>query len=283
MIKFIGTDLDGTLLNSYSQISEENVAAIKKAVDKGLVYAVCSGRTLHSVKKFFKNDLKIAGYKVVLNGAVVVDPKGEKVVDAPLAHDIVAEILKRSEFSKFKIVLNGLNYTEVYDPTKSWTTYFEGSSRHNLHANSVDDLCKKNDDPDFDIYKVCFSTTPGRLPELRKKLESFASLPITISRSGSDYFEINAQDVTKLAALQKISELEHIPISDFMCFGDYGNDFDMIREVGYGVAMENAIDKVKDVAWKITESNNKNGVAVMIDRVLSGEFDGSSGKSELDI
>lgn len=68
-----------------------------------------------------------------------------------------------------------------------------------------------------------------------------------------------------------------------MCFGDYGNDFDMIREVGYGVAMENAIDKVKDVAWKITESNNKNGVAVMIDRVLSGEFDGSSGKSELDI
>lgn len=272
MIKFIGTDLDGTLLNSYSQIPVENADAIRRAVKAGLVYSICSGRTLHSVNKFFENDLKVAGYKVVLNGAVVVDPKGKRIVDAPLSHDIIEEILKRAEFSKFKIVLDGLNYTEVYDPTKNWTTYFEGSSRHNLHANTIDDLRKKNDDPDFEIYKVCFSTTPDRLPELRKKLESFVSMPVTISRSGSDYFEINAQDITKLSALQRISEFENIPMSQFMCFGDYGNDYDMVREVGYGVAMENAIDKVKDVAWKVTKTNNENGVAVMIDRVLNNEF-----------
>ncbi|APX72990.1 Cof-type HAD-IIB family hydrolase [Companilactobacillus allii] len=282
MIKFIGTDLDGTLLNSYSQVPLENADAIRRAVNSGIIYAICSGRTLHSVNKFFKNDLKIDGYRVVLNGGVVVNPKGETVVDSPIDHDIVDEILKRVEFSNFKVVIDGMNYTYVYDPKKSWTTYFEGMSRHNVHANSIDDLRKKNEDPNFKIYKVCFSTTPKRVFELRKKLESLATLPVTISRSGSSYFEINAQDVTKLSALQKISELESIPMASSMCFGDYGNDFDMIREVGYGVAMDNAIEKVKDVAWNITKTNNENGVGVMIDRVLNGEFEKKNHRSNID-
>lgn len=273
MIEFIGTDLDGTLLNSYSKISSENAQAIRKAVNSGMMFAICSGRTLHSVNKYFENDLKVPGYRVVLNGAVVVDPKGERIIDQPLDHNVVAEILKRSEFNKFKVVLDGLNDVYIYDPNHSWTTYFEGMSRHHIKAHSVRDLMKLNDKKDFNVYKVCFSCPPAQLPELQKKLESFTSLPITISRSGNYYFEINGQDVTKLSALQHISEHEKIPMTNFMCFGDYGNDLDMIKEVGFGVAMENGLESVKKVAWKTTTTNNKNGVAAMIDRVLNKEFD----------
>ncbi|KEP85411.1 hypothetical protein X278_08540 [Oenococcus oeni IOEB_0205] len=61
-------------------------------------------------------------------------------------------------------------------------------------------------------------------------------------------------------------------MTSFMCFGDYGNDLDMIKEAGYGVAMANAIDKVKDVAWNVTDTNNQDGVATMIRRVLNKEF-----------
>ncbi|GEO57338.1 Cof-type HAD-IIB family hydrolase [Companilactobacillus bobalius] len=272
MIKFIGTDLDGTLLNSYSKISAQNVQAIRDAVNSGIVFAICSGRTLHSVNKFFEKDLKIPGYRVVLNGAVVVDAKGKRIVDQPLDHDVIAEILKRAEFSKFKIVLDGLNDTYIYDPNRHWNTYFEGMGRHHFKAHSVNELMKLNDQKDLNIYKVCFSCPPKRLHELQKKLESFTALPITISRSGSDYFEINGQDVTKLSALQHISEYETIPMTSFMCFGDYGNDLDMIKEAGYGVAMANAIDKVKDVAWNVTDTNNQDGVATMIRRVLNKEF-----------
>lgn len=273
MIEFIGTDLDGTLLNSYSKISNNNVQAIRDAVNSGISFAICSGRTLHSVNKFFEKDLKIAGYRVVLNGAVVVDPKGKRIVDRPLDHKVIREILKRSEFSNFKVVLDGLNDTYVYDPNHHWTTYFEGMSRHHFKASSVSDLAKLNDKGDFDIYKVSFSCHQNRLHELQKKLESFTALPITISRSGSTYFEINGQDVTKLSALQRISELSGIPMIHFMCFGDYGNDLEMVKEAGYGVAMDNAIEKVKDVAWKTTDTNNQDGVANMIQRVLNKEFD----------
>ncbi|KRO00176.1 Cof-type HAD-IIB family hydrolase [Companilactobacillus kimchiensis] len=273
MIEFIGTDLDGTLLNSYSKISSKNTQAIRNAVNSGMTFAICSGRTLHSVNKFFENDLKIPGYRVVLNGAVVVDPQGKRIIDRPLDHKIVEEILKRTEFDKFKVVLDGLNDVHIFDPNHSWTTYFEGMSRHHIKAQSISDLVKLNNKDSFDVYKVCFSCSPDKLQELQKRLESLTALPVTISRSGSYYFEINGQDVTKLSALQKISAYEKIPMTNFMCFGDYGNDLDMIKEVGYGVAMENAIDSVKDVAWRVTTTNNKDGVAKMIQQVLDKDLD----------
>lgn len=271
MIEFIGTDLDGTLLNSYSKISSKNIQAIRKAVNSGKTFAICSGRTLHSVNKFFEKDLKVPGYRIVLNGAVVVNPKGERIIDRPLDQKVIAEILKRTEFNKFKVMLDGLNDVHIYDPNRSLTTYFEGISRHHIRASSMDDLIKINNEKNFDIYKVCFSCPPAMLTELQKKLESFTSLPITISRSGNYYFEINGQDVTKLSALQRISEYEKIPMTNFMCFGDYGNDLDMIKEVGYGVAMANAIESVKDVAWKITATNNQDGVAKIIEETLEKE------------
>lgn len=272
MIKFIGTDLDGTLLNSYSKISAKNAQAIRDAVDSGIDFAICSGRTLHSVNKFFENDLKVAGYRVVLNGAVVVDPNNRRIIDQPMDKEVIQEILKRAEFSRFKVVLDGLNDIYVYDPNHSWTTYFEGMDRHHKKARSIEDLMKINQDEQIDIYKVCFSCPPKQLASLQKKLESFTALPVTISRSGSYYFEINGQDVTKLSALQKISEYSEIPMAEFMCFGDYGNDLDMIKEVGYGVAMDNAIESVKKVAWQTTDNNNHDGVAKMIHRVLNKEF-----------
>lgn len=272
MIEFIGTDLDGTLLNSYSKISSKNAQSIRDAVNSGIKFAICSGRTLHSVNKYFTNDLKVPGYRVVLNGAVVVDSDGERIVDQPLDHKIVQELLKRTEFNKFKVMVAGINDVHIYDPNHSFTTYFEGMSRHHYKAKSMDDLIKLNQRTDFDIYKVCFSCSPNKLPELQKRLESFTSLPVTISRSGNYYFEINGQDVTKLSALQHISEHAGIPIVNFMCFGDYGNDLEMIKEVGYGVAMDNAIESVKRVAWNMTANNNQDGVAQMIDRVLKKEF-----------
>ena len=69
MIEFIGTDLDGTLLNSYSKISSENIQAIRKVVNSGVAFAICSGRTLHSVNKFFEKDLKIAELYLKLSKA----------------------------------------------------------------------------------------------------------------------------------------------------------------------------------------------------------------------
>lgn len=272
MIRFIGTDLDGTLLNEQQQISQENIRAIRMASASGIAFAICSGRTQNSVDKYLTDDLKVTGYQVLLNGAVIIDPLGNKISDRPLATAVVDDLLRNVNGYGFKVVLDDLDTTYVTDPELSGATYYEGVSKQNVLVSSVDELRSVNQRADSTIYKVCFSAPQAKLHELMKKIESFTSLPVVISRSGANYYEINALDCTKMSALQRISSVASIPVSDFMCFGDYGNDLEMIRGVGYGVAMDNAMDEVKAVADYVTTNNEQNGVAAMINKVLTNEI-----------
>ncbi|WP_300562607.1 HAD family hydrolase [Companilactobacillus sp.] len=267
MISFIGTDLDGTLLNSNKEISQENIRAIRAAVDKGITFAICSGRTLDSVQNFF-DALQVPGYKVLLNGAVIFDPNNKKISDRPIAKAVVDDLLRSVDGYGFKVVIDGLDSTYVTDPELSDATYFEGVSKRNVLVGSVSELREINDRKDSVVYKVCFSSSEDRVAQLMKKIETFTSMPVVISRSGESYYELNALDCTKLSGLQRISAVSKIPIAEFMCFGDYGNDLEMLRGVGYGVAMDNAMEEVKDVADIITGTNDENGVAQVINRVL---------------
>ncbi|WP_125709995.1 Cof-type HAD-IIB family hydrolase [Companilactobacillus zhongbaensis] len=270
MISFIGTDLDGTLLNSHQEISVENIRAIRMAVSEGINFGICSGRSLRSVMNYLDNILQVPGFKMILNGAVVLDQNNQKISDRPLAKVTIDQMLQQVENSDFKVVLDSLNETYVYDQQQSGSTYYAGFDPENIVVTSLSELRKINDDPQNIFYKVSFSSEDNA--KLMKKIETFTSLPVVISRSGENYYEVNALDCTKLSALQRISAVTKLSLTNFMCFGDYGNDLEMIDRVGYGVAMDNAREEVKNVADYITKTNNQNGVALMINKVLSGEI-----------
>ena len=78
--------------------------------------------------------------------------------------------------------------------------------------------------------------------------------------------EINAAGVNKGTALVELGRILGIKREEIMACGDGDNDADMLREVGLGVAMENAIDTVKEAADYITVSNNEQGAAKAIER-----------------
>ncbi|WP_125767812.1 Cof-type HAD-IIB family hydrolase [Companilactobacillus furfuricola] len=270
MISFLGTDLDGTLLNSNQEISLENSRAIKMAVSQGIRFGICSGRSLRSVSHYLDDILQVPGYKMVLNGAIVLDPNNRKISDRPLAKATIEHILMSVEQTDFKVVVDSMDQTFVYDQQRSGTTYYEGEDPKNVIVSSIKDLRKINDDPRNIFYKISFSTDDNA--KLMKKMERITSLPIVITRSGENYYEINALDCTKLAALQRISAITKLPLTSFMCFGDYGNDLEMIDRVGYGVAVDNAREEIKNVADYITKTNNQHGVSLMINKVLRGEI-----------
>lgn len=79
MYKLIAVDLDGTLLNSYSQVSERNKQAIKDAKNKGIEIVLCSGRGFASVKSI-ANEIEADNYTICGNGALVYDLKNKKIM-----------------------------------------------------------------------------------------------------------------------------------------------------------------------------------------------------------
>ena len=72
MYKLIAIDLDGTLLNSYGEITNENKQAIKYAIDKGVQVVLASGRDPGTMKKI-SLELGINNYLIAGNGASVYD------------------------------------------------------------------------------------------------------------------------------------------------------------------------------------------------------------------
>ena len=83
--------------------------------------------------------------------------------------------------------------------------------------------------------------------------------------------EINAVGVNKGTGLVNLGKMLGIRREEIMACGDGDNDIAMLKEVGFGVAMANAEEKVKAVADYITESNNDEGAAKAIEKfVLEG-------------
>ena len=65
-----------------------------------------------------------------------------------------------------------------------------------------------------------------------------------------------------------LGELLRIKPEEMIAFGDDENDYEILQNVGKGVAVANAIPKIKEIADAITESNNEDGVAKYIEKVI---------------
>ena len=57
---------------------------------------------------------------------------------------------------------------------------------------------------------------------------------------------------------------------EILAFGDDFNDIGMLKLCGKGIAMENAISQVKEVAGEITKTNNDDGVAWYVEKYILG-------------
>ena len=84
-------------------------------------------------------------------------------------------------------------------------------------------------------------------------------------RNESRYGFIN-KSAGKMQALRQLADMLNIQLSENMAFGDDLNDIEMLTGCGYGVAVENAVPEVKQVADSICESNDDDGVAKYIEQ-----------------
>ena len=79
MYKLVAIDLDGTLLNSYGEVSENTKEEIKKAIENGVEVVLASGRPISSVEDL-ANELQANHYLISGNGAIVYDMYKKEVV-----------------------------------------------------------------------------------------------------------------------------------------------------------------------------------------------------------
>lgn len=261
MIRMIALDLDGTLLDSSRRIPPENVAAIERALARGIEVVLASGRNAASLSAYW-TALGRRGPIVSSNGAYVLDREGTELHHLALSDPLRDRLLAYGQE-------NGL-HTAVYSRNRilssrrnPWAELYE-SRLHNATPEQVrpEDLSR------LPATKVLFVDDPGRILEHRARLGPVFADTTYMTISEPEYLEFLSPDANKSAGVAALAERMGIAREEVAAMGDAENDLEMVAWAGFGAAPANAIDAVKEVADRVFASNEEAGASQFIDSIV---------------
>ena len=279
MYKLVVCDIDGTLVDSKGNISNRTLKAVEKLADKGIHFTLCTGRNITKTMPIVKK-LKLKEPFVCADGVIIYDPMAKKVVkglslDSAEAREL---IYIGSEYDTYIEVSDGYKYYK-YIPSKEHIKY-DFFNEHTLkgkikswlsgvrYVKSVEELCKINDPLYQVIIGADMETARKITTEIRRK--GYENIDVR-DFLWEEYLFINYKGIGKAKGVKVICDYFGITMEEVMAFGDERNDLDMLEHVGMGIAMANADESVKGVAKSVTLSNNEDGVAVAIEKLILGE------------
>lgn len=261
----IALDLDGTLLLKNQEISPRTKTALMKAKEKGHVIAIATGRPYRASKRYYQ-ELQLTTPIINFNGASVhhpLDAHYPRILESiPLAYS--KELIKRCETIGVFNVMVEIGDTFYMKKQAGFFAEFltdgvEPAGTGELHA-----LVKEAP------TAILIEPKPEKVNVLHDTLQQTGT-ETTLQRwwkGETRILEIAPRNVTKATALERIANDYGIEQGNIIAFGDEENDYEMIEYAGHGVAMGNAIDEIKAVADCVTETNEKDGIACYLEKVL---------------
>ncbi|REC33355.1 HAD family hydrolase [Enterococcus pseudoavium] len=286
MIKLIASDMDGTLLNDQMSVSEATITAIRKAQAKGIEFITATGRGI-SHAKISLDEADIHVPMILLNGAQVVNAKRETLFTVPISAEKTFKIMDTLDEAGiyYEIFTADHVYSENHPmriefvsqhllekaPGMTKKMAIAASSEHLslIPVTYVENIRQLLIDKKEEVLKVIAfdKNGPEKLKAVSEKLEQIGDLALAASEVTN--IEINHVDAQKGIALKHFAEQRGFTAEQVMAIGDNYNDVSMLTYAGTSFAMGNAAPGVKKIAKHITDTNEENGVATAIDRILS--------------
>ncbi|GGA65843.1 Cof-type HAD-IIB family hydrolase [Ornithinibacillus halotolerans] len=283
-MKLIATDMDGTLLNENGKISEENCAAILRAIDHGVHVVIATGRSYEAAMEPLQ-EVGLVLPIISLNGAMVYNQESELLDNIPMNSNICKEIQAACELENlyfevytnkgivsrsrehFLDVLVDILMTAHPNRTRDEVKAAIEQRFQDEKVTFVNDYHSLFQDPNIDVYKLlAFSMDESSLASVSKKFEN--NDQVIVTSSGTINLEFNHPEAQKGIAVKKYADSLGIDMKDVVAFGDSYNDLSMLLAAGKGIAMENAVDYIKEQSDAVTKKNIEHGVAVAIEELL---------------
>lgn len=250
MYKMIVTDLDGTLLNFDRVLSEKAREYLQGLKNKGYIIVIATGRTFSSACRVTKNAI-FANYLITDAGSATYKTDTKEILfQRVISHHDVESILKYWNSS--------FEYIDICDEDNYHKYLGPNTSLPNLKDISHISIKMKND-----------SLTDELFSSIERDFENLTMFVMRDSFKEGKSIEIVPKGVSKYAAVHELAEHLKIPNEQIISFGDSPNDLDMIKNCGFGVAMKNAVDEVKELADAITYKDyNEDGVIDFLKNII---------------
>ncbi|WP_299801292.1 HAD family hydrolase [uncultured Maribacter sp.] len=250
-IKMVVSDMDGTLLNSNHQVSDQFFDIFEGLKSQGITFVAASGRQYNSIVDklaSIKDDIIV----IAENGGFAMKQNTE-ILATPLDKNHVRDILKTlNEIPNIHPVLCGKH--QAYLTGKS-NEFVSKLAEYYTEFEIIDDLLAF----DSEVIKIAiyhFESSEQYIYPFVKHFED----ELKVKVSGENWLDISNINAHKGYALTKVMESYNLKSDEVMVFGDYNNDLEMLALSDFGFAMENAHPNVKKVAKYSTLSNDENGV-----------------------
>lgn len=260
--QMISFDLDDTLLKKDKTIPEATAEWIRRFQIDGGIVILASGRDISEMTEFMKQlgmSKGKKGYVISSSGAYLWDLKHDNVVEFPSfnAHEarLIAEaLLEQNDAIQPMIVCKTMDYIVTLKPTLKDRLRFayyraRGITRKLITPTEVESIKDH-------IEKVRIEKSSGTNYKDCLKNVSNAHYRL-IEGHRVDYFH---DGIDKSSGVKKAMEAEGLEMKDILIFGDDENDITCFEAFPNTVAMENAVQEIKNLAKYHTSSNEENGV-----------------------
>ena len=245
MYKLVAIDLDGTLLNSYGEVSNENKQAIKRAINKGVEIVLSSGRIGNSVESI-ANELGANNYYISGNGSMLYNMKEEKIeYENFISKEKMLKLIKicdensiyYSIYTENMVITKSLKYNVVFYNYENSKKAFDKRTNINIVQN-VYEYVENLEDNKFLKITICDDSEIifSRIIEKFKKINNIDVLDVShmsrkIIKDGTEevpieyyYTEITNKNVDKWTAIEYLIEKINIKKEEVIAIGDNIND-----------------------------------------------------------
>ena len=264
--KLVATDLDGTLVRSNDTVSPYTYAVFERVRAAGIWVVGATGRGARLVD-LTRRDIPTAGHLVLAGGGRVVDlVAGDEPVtllderlDGPAVAAMLADL--EAEVGPLAVMVEALDDPDAplwgdRDPDWPWPDRVVAMPRAETLAGEV-----------IKVFVRAHGDVDALL-EIARPL--IAPSKASLTQAGLGYVEICPPGVTKSTGLAVVTERLGVDPDEVLVFGDMPNDIPMFTWAGWGrVAVGNAHPELRTLADEITATNDEDGVAAWLDRLLS--------------
>ena len=274
--KLIAFDLDGTLLNNKKEIPEENLLALRRAAEAGVLLVPATGRILKGMPEALLA-LKVCRYFIFSNGATLYDLEEDRTIGSfGIAPETALRICEYMDTLPvlYDCYRDGFGYMTQWMYEKA--PDFFGTEPEILKLvrrlrqpvpELKEDILRIN----RPLEKLQMYFTEEHMDLRLRELETLSTRfpEVIVSSSTRNNVEINSREAGKGKALRRLCELLGIRLEETAAFGDGLNDTELLEAAGLGCAMQNAAEAVKRCADTVLPyDNNAGGVGRKILEML---------------
>lgn len=253
--RLIATDMDGTLLDKNSEITDFTREAVKKLIESDIKFILCTGRPLKGVEKYV-NQLGLDCPIITYNGAVITHSRtGENIFSQDMDKEEARRVYNLAVEKGTMFIIWSQNKLYASEISEKTAFYEEITSTKAQLIEDFEEILSAG------ITKMLWYDDADILDQWVEELKLAGFNQTTFVKSRRYFLEFFSNKTSKAVAMEKLGEYYGIKREEMIALGDQTNDLPMIEYAGLGIAMGNAVDSVKAAAGYIADTNENDGAA----------------------